>query len=91
MGASARGVPALLLNDGGTASYTGGSGTSTLTFAHTATAGQNTADLTVTGSALNGATILDGAGNVRPYVLTARAKGWPDFCRPQGADDFICN
>ena len=20
-----------------------------------------------------------------------RAKGWPDFCRPQGADDFICN
>jgi Bacterial Ig-like domain len=59
----AGGVPTLLLNDGGMASYTGGSGTNALTFAYTVATGQTTADLTVTGSALNGATILDGAGN----------------------------
>lgn len=68
---TAGGAPTLLLNDGGTASYTGGSGTSTLTFAHTATAGQNTTDLTVTGAALNGATILDGAGNAANLALPA--------------------
>jgi T5SS/PEP-CTERM-associated repeat protein len=53
----AGGVPTLRLNDGGAASYTGGSGTSTLTFSYTVAAGQNTADLLVTGLALNGATI----------------------------------
>jgi ELWxxDGT repeat protein len=57
------GVPALLLNDGGTASYTGGSGTNALTFSYMVAAGQNTADLAVMGSALNGASILDEAGN----------------------------
>jgi hypothetical protein len=57
------GVPTLLLNDGGMASYTGGSGTSALTFSYIDAAGQNTTDLAVTGSALNGATILDAAGN----------------------------
>jgi hypothetical protein len=59
----AGGAPTLLLNDGGTARYASGSGTSALTFAYTVAAGQNIADLMVTGSALNGATILDGAGN----------------------------
>lgn len=55
--------PTLLLNDGGTATYTGGSGSSALTFSYTVAAGQNTADLAVTGTALNGASILDEAGN----------------------------
>ena len=58
------GHPVLKLNDGGLASYTGGSGTTALKFAYTVAAGQNTADLTVTGLALvGGATIKDAAGN----------------------------
>jgi large repetitive protein len=59
----AGGTPTLTLNDGGTAAYQSGSGSSALVFTYTVATGQNTADLTVTGSALNGATILDGAGN----------------------------
>src|SRR5205814_605382 len=51
------------LNDGGTATYTGGSGTGALTFSYTVAAGQNTADLTVTAVNLNGATAKDGVGN----------------------------
>src|SRR6185437_3484968 len=57
------GTPSLTLSDGGTATYTGGSGTSALTFSYTVAAGQNSADLTVTGASLNGGTIKDGAGN----------------------------
>ena len=37
------GTPTLTLNDGGTATYSGGSGTSALTFSYTVAAGQNTA------------------------------------------------
>jgi len=62
------GTPTLTLNDGETASYTGGSGTDTLTFGYTVLPGDNTAQLTVTGSDLAGATILDGAGD--PADLT---------------------
>ena len=51
------GTPTLTLNDGGTATYTGGSGTSALTFSYTVLAGQNTADLMVSAANLNGATI----------------------------------
>ena len=25
------------------------------------------------------------------YVDYWRAKGWPDLCRPVGADDFVCD
>ena len=60
----AGGTPALTLNDGGTATYTGGSGTNALTFKYTVAAGQNTADLAVTGVNLGTATVKDGAGNV---------------------------
>jgi hypothetical protein len=42
-----RGTPTLQLNDGGKASYAGGSSTGGLTFSYTVLAGQNTADLTV--------------------------------------------
>ncbi len=59
----AGGTPTLTLNDGGTATYTGGSGTSALTFSYTVGAGQNTADLAVTGVSLNSATVKDSAGN----------------------------
>src|SRR5260221_10658930 len=64
----AGGVPTLTLNDGGTATYTGGTGTNALTFSYTVGAGQNTADLTVTAVNLNSATVKDGAGN--PASLT---------------------
>ena len=57
------GAPTLTLNDGGSAIYTGGTGTSALTFSYTVAAGQNTPDLTVTGVNLNSATIKDDAGN----------------------------
>jgi hypothetical protein len=56
-------TPTLTLNDGGTATYTGGSGTNALTFKYTVAAGQNTADLAVTAANLNGASVKDGAGN----------------------------
>jgi hypothetical protein len=59
----AGGTPTLTLNDGGTATYTGGSGSSTLTFTHTVQAGQNVADLAVSLLGLNGSTIKDAAGN----------------------------
>ena len=49
------GTPTLALNDGGTATYTSGSGTSALTFSYTVAAGQNTPDLMVTAVNLNGA------------------------------------
>jgi hypothetical protein len=58
------GSPTLALNDGGTATYTGGSGSTALTFSYTVAAGQNTPDLVVSSFNLNGATVKDGAGNV---------------------------
>ena len=58
------GAPLLSLNDGGTASYAGGSGTPTLTFKYTVAAGQNTTNLALTGTVLPaGAAITDAAGN----------------------------
>nr|WP_249795098.1 alkaline phosphatase family protein [Bradyrhizobium sp. Oc8] len=57
------GTPTLVLNDGGTASYTGGSGSTALTFSYTVAAGQNTADLVISSFNLNGATVTDGTGN----------------------------
>jgi hypothetical protein len=59
----AGGMPTLTLNDGGTATYVGGSGEDALTFSYTVSAGQNTTDLTVTTVNLNGATIKDSSGN----------------------------
>ena len=57
----AGGTPTLTLNDGGTATYAGGSGSNALTFSYTVAAGQNTADLVVTAVNLNSATVMDGA------------------------------
>ena len=59
----AGGTPTLSLNNGGTASYTGGSGSNALTFSYTVGAGQDTGDLAVTSFNLNGATLQDAAGN----------------------------
>jgi hypothetical protein len=59
------GTPTLSLNDGGTATYTGGSGTSTLTFSYTVGAGDNSVSaLAVTGVTLpTGTTVTDAVGN----------------------------
>ena len=54
------GTPTLTLNDGGTATYVSGSGTSALVFSYTVAAGQNTSALEVTGVT---GTITDLAGN----------------------------
>jgi len=58
------GAPVLTLNDGGSATYLNGSGTSSLVFATTIRAGQNTPNLAITGVTLPaGTTIRDPAGN----------------------------
>ena len=59
----AGGTPTLALDDGGTATYTGGSGSDELSFSYTVADGQNTSDLTATAINLNGASIADAAGN----------------------------
>ena len=57
------GTPMLMLNDGGIATYAGGSGTSALAFTTTVTPGENTPDLAVTGVNLNGGTAVDANGH----------------------------
>ncbi len=57
------GKPTLTLNDGGVATYEGGSGKNQLKFSYTVAAGQNTNSLQVTGVSTNGATVTDKAGN----------------------------
>jgi hypothetical protein len=59
------GTPTLTLNDGGTATYTGGSGTNALTFSYTVGAGDTPVSaLAVTQANLpNGATVQDAGGN----------------------------
>ena len=73
------GTPTLTLNDGGTATYTGGSGTNALTFSYTVGAGQNTAALAATAVNLNSATITDGAGNAANLSLTGLTQSGPQI------------
>ena len=63
---SVSGIPTLTFNDGGTATYTGGSGTKALTFTYTVSSSDSTVSaLAITGVNLpNGAMILDGTANV---------------------------
>jgi hypothetical protein len=68
------GTPQLALNSGGTASYTSGSGTSTLTFNYTVSGGQNSAHLDYTSTAAlipNGGTITDSSSNAANLALPA--------------------
>jgi hypothetical protein len=68
------GTPQLALNSGGTASYTSGTGSNTLTFAYTVGAGQNSAhlDYTSTGAlTLNSGTIKDAGLNAAALTLPA--------------------
>ena len=59
----AGGIPTLVLNDGGVATLTAGSGSNVLTFQYIVAAGQNTADLAITAVDPHGATLRDTAGN----------------------------
>ena len=73
----AGGIPTLSLNNGGTATYTSGSGTSALTFTYMVGAGQNTSDLAVTGIDVNAATISDTAGNTADLSLNGLIQSGP--------------
>jgi hypothetical protein len=81
------GTPTLTLNDGGTATYKGGSGTSVLTFSYTVAAGQNTSDLSVTAVNLNSAAVRDGAGNAANLSLSGLTQSGPqiDTSAPTGS------
>jgi microcystin-dependent protein len=57
------GTPGLQLNDGETAGYAAGSGSSALVFTYTVQSNDNTPDLQVQGLLLGGGTIQDGAGH----------------------------
>ena len=58
-----KGTPKLTLNDGGSATYSSGTGTSALTFTYTVATGQNTTDLQATGITLpSGASIKSSSG-----------------------------
>jgi hypothetical protein len=65
------GTPTISFDSSGTASYTTGSGTSSLTFTYTVGTGENSSDLNATAVSLNSATIKDNAGNNLDLTLTA--------------------
>lgn len=70
------GTPSMALNSGGTAIYSGGSGSSTLTFSYTVGAGENSADLDYSSNSalsLNGATITGLGGSSQNASLTLAA------------------
>ena len=71
------GTPTLTLNDGGTATYTGGTGTNALTFSYTVGAGDNTASLAATAVNLNGATVQDGLGEAAILSLNGLTQTGP--------------
>ena len=73
------GTPTLSLNDGGVATYTGGSGSDALTFSYTVGAGQNTTALAATAVNLNSATIADGAGNAANLSLSGLTQSGPQI------------
>src|SRR5262249_14622521 len=65
------GTPILLLNDGGSAKYASGSGTTALKFNYTVPTNQGTRDLKTVGATLPSSTaIVDGAGNAANLALT---------------------
>ena len=65
------GTPTISFDSSGTASYTTGSGTSSLTFTYTVGAGENSSDLNATAVSLNSGTIRDSIGNNLDLTLTS--------------------
>ena len=79
----AGGVPTLSLNDGGIATYTGGSGSDALTFSYTITASNtNVTSLVVTAINPNGATIEDAAGDSASLSLVGVTQTGPQIYIP---------
>jgi len=70
------GAPTLALDSGGVATFSGGGGTDTLTFAYTVGAGQDSDDLDVTGVVLGGGAITATTGT-QPAILTLPAPDAP--------------
>uniref|UniRef100_UPI002930B795 Ig-like domain-containing protein n=1 Tax=Pedobacter nyackensis TaxID=475255 RepID=UPI002930B795 len=71
------GSPSLMLNNGGTATYASGDGTSTLTFSYTVVSGQNSSNLDYSSSnalSFNGGSISNVSGG-SPAILTLPAPG----------------
>ncbi len=87
----AGGTPTLTLNDGGTATYSGGSGTTALTFSYTVGAGQNTSALTATTVNLNSASVTDGAGNAANLSLSGLSQNGPQIDTTAPAAPLIAN
>jgi Ca2+-binding RTX toxin-like protein len=85
----AGGMPSLTLNDGGTATYVAGSGTTALTFVYTVAAGQGSANLMVTAVNPNGATIADTAGNRANLSLAGLVQGGPTIVTSSSSPLFI--
>ena len=76
----AGGTPTLTLNDGGTATYTSGSGTNALTFNYTVAAGQNAASpRRDRAQPPTGVTIADGAGNAASLSLSGLTQSGPQI------------
>lgn len=72
------GTPQLALNSGGTANYSSGSGTVTLTFSYTVASGDSSADLdysTTSALTLNGGTLRDAALNDATLTLPTAGGG----------------
>ncbi len=66
------GTPTLALNSGGTAYYSSGSGTNTLTFMYMVASGNSSSDLDYSSTSalsLNGGSIADAAGNNATLTL----------------------
>lgn len=76
--ATVAGAPYLGLNDAGVATYSGGSGTASLTFSYTVAAGApSVAALAVTGFATNGGAVVDAAGNSLAFPVSGFAPNGP--------------
>ena len=76
------GTPTLTLNDGGTATYISGSGTSALVFSYTVAAGQNTVALAATAVNLNGGDHYRRAGNAANLSLSGLTQTGPQIGTP---------
>ena len=76
----AGGKPTLTLNDGGTATYASGSGTSALTFTYAVAGGQSAASLAATAVNLgSGVTIKNSAGVAANLSLAGRTQSGPQI------------
>jgi hypothetical protein len=84
------GTPTLLLNDGGTATFTGGSGSDELTFSYTVSLfDENVLSLAAITINLNGGSIEDGAGNNANLSLGGLSQTGPGIYTPGGQIDAM--